>query len=196
MSSLGQNLLPQDGNLYYIPHFFSPEEAQELNREMMISLKWRQDKIKMFGKEHPLPRLQAWYGDPGKSYTYSGLRLEPEPWHEPLTSIKLKLGDFCGVSFNSLLANLYRSGADHVSWHADDEKELGPEPYIASLSFGGIRRFQLKHRSVDLSPLSLDLGPGSLLIMSGKLQHSWLHRLVPAKKSQNIRINLTFRKIL
>lgn len=191
------NLLPQDGSLIYLPHFYSEAESKELFRLLEKKIKWQQDKIKMYGKEHPLPRLQAWYGDKGTDYTYSGIKLSPHPWIKELDQIKSQIEKKSRKTFNSLLLNFYRTGEDYVAWHADKEKELGKHPYIASVSFGGVRRFQLRHRfDKSLEVVSLDLEPGSLVLMGKEIQEFWHHRIVPTKKACEPRINLTFRKVI
>jgi alkylated DNA repair dioxygenase AlkB len=170
--------------------------SELLFEELKNSLKWKQDKLRMYGKEHFLPRLQAWYGDEGTDYRYSGIDLSPNPWTSELFTLKKKTEKYCERKFNSLLANYYRTGTDYVAWHADKEKELGPEPFIASLSFGAVRKFQLKHRYEKLPTITLDLEPGSLVIMSGSMQANWHHRIAPTKKECDPRINLTFRQII
>ena len=192
-----ENLIPQDGKLIYLPDFLATEEAKSYFKLLQEKVSWRADKIKLYGKEHDVPRLQAWYADEGKSYTYSKIKLNPLPWINPILELKQKIERKTQGHFNSVLINLYRTGEDYVAWHADDEPELGPEPLIASLSLGGVRRFQLKHRyHKEIKPISLDLAPGSLVIMSGALQENWIHRISPTKKEANPRINLTFRKIV
>ena len=98
------------------------------------------------------------------------------------------------ASFNSVLINLYRNGQDSMGWHSDNETVLGKEPVIASLSLGGTRRFQLKHRrSGEL--VSLDLPHGSCLIMQGRCQADWRHQVPKTRKQVAPRINLTFRTV-
>lgn len=191
-----KNLLPRDGELFYLPDFYPSRKSQELFVRLRDKVKWQQDKLKMYGKEHLLPRLQAWYGDEGTEYRYSGIDLSPHPWTPELLSLKKKTEQFCGRKFNSLLLNYYRTGTDYVAWHADKEKELGPKPFIASLSFGSVRKFQLKHRYEKLPTISLDLDPGSLVIMGETMQANWHHRIAPTKKECEPRINLTFRQII
>ena len=149
----------------------------------------------MYGKINPIPRLSAWYGDEGTSYTYSGITMSPSPWTSLLLDIRQQLNDLSGNDFNSLLANLYRDGNDSVGWHADDEAELGENPTIASLSFGESRRFLMKQKENEGEKLSLDLNNGDLLIMKGATQQNWLHQVPRSKKQLGARINLTFRSI-
>lgn len=185
------NLLPCDGELLYDPRFVK----EDLFSELHSSINWRQDEITVFGKTHPQPRLTCWYGE--RSYSYSGITMQPDPWSEVLLNLKRKIEAKTGHEFNSLLVNYYRNGSDHVSWHADDERELGVNPVIASVSFGEVRRFQLKHRSLkDLETITLDLEPGSLLLMSGAIQRHWVHRIAKTARPLGGRINLTFRKII
>ena len=190
-----KNLLPQDGILFYRPDFLSPDEARSFLETLTETIEWDQPEIKFFGRLVSVPRLTAWYGE--AVYTYSGITNYPHPWTRELLILRKKAEEACGSDFNSVLLNLYRDGSDHMSWHADDEKSLGPEPVIASISLGEVRKFGVKHRyEKDLEPVSLELGSGSLVIMKGKMQEFWHHRIHPTRKPKGPRINLTFRKVI
>ena len=150
----------------------------------------------MHGKTLPVPRLQAWYGTPQARYGYSGILLDPLPFTPLLLTVLDKLQQCTGQQFNAVLLNNYRDGNDSVSWHSDDEKELGDDPVIASLSLGATRRFELRHRHrKDLGTLKLDLSHGSLLLMGKGLQPNWLHQIPKQPGQQGARLNLTFRFI-
>lgn len=159
------------------------------------NIEWKQDHIKFFGKSHPLPRLTSWYGDPGASYAYSGIRSDPNPWNDGLLFVKAKIEDALGAYFNSVLLNWYRDGSDSLSWHADDEKELGPEPVIASATFGASRDFLFRRKDGSKTCVSLKLGHGSLVVMMGKTQQNWVHSVPKRKGVSGSRFNLTFRQI-
>ena len=162
---------------------------------MKKNIIWEKQKIKLYGEFHDVPRLTAWYGDPNKSYIYSGIKLKTKPWNAALLKIREKIEKISKTKFNSVLLNLYRSGADSVSWHSDDEPELGQNPIIGSLSLGEARQFQMKHKyDYDLKQKIL-LQHGSFLLMSGKTQHNWLHQIPKRKNLKGERINLTFRVI-
>jgi alkylated DNA repair dioxygenase AlkB len=184
-----------DGEVILYPFFFILKESDRFFSDLYSSVKWRQDTIQFFGKNMPLPRLTAWYGDKGKSYTYSGIEQHPEPWTPTLRLIKSKVEEISEVTFNSVLLNLYRDGKDSVSWHSDDEPELGENPIIASVSFGAARRFSLKHKISKDRKIDIDLPNGSLLLMKGETQHFWQHQIAKTSKSVQPRINLTFRVI-
>ncbi len=184
-----------DGDILWIKRFLPKAEADTLFQTLQTEIPWRQDSLRIAGKDTPIPRLQAWYGDPGMTYTYSGLKLDPLPWTPTLAALKARLEDYSDCHFNSLLANLYRNEQDSVGWHADDEPELGENPAIASLSLGDTRDFQLKHRQHQDRKLTLPLQHGDLLIMKGALQHHWLHQIPKSRTPCGPRINLTFRRI-
>lgn len=139
------------------------------------------------------PRLSAWQGD--ATYAYSGLTLHPAPWTPQVEAVRRRIEAAAGDAFNSVLANLYRNGADRLGWHADDEPELGPAPVIASASFGAPRRFLLRPKRGGAS-VPIVLEPGSLLVMRGPTQRHWLHSIPPTRRPVGPRINLTFRRIL
>jgi alkylated DNA repair dioxygenase AlkB len=184
-----------DGEVIFYPNFFSIQESERLFSDLYSSVKWKQDTICFYGKKMPLPRLTGWYGDEGKSYTYSGIEQHPAPWTPTLRLIKSKAEEISEVTFNSVLLNLYRDGKDSVSWHSDDEPELGENPIIASISFGATRRFSLKHKILKDYKIDINLLNGSLLLMKGKTQHCWQHQISKTSKSVQPRINLTFRVI-
>ena len=187
----------EDGMLILWPQILSEFHASKLYTDLYSNLPWQQDTITLYGKTQNVPRLQVWMGDPGAHYQYSGIHLEPQPWSATVLRIRQQVEKLSGHSFNSVLINLYRDGKDSNGWHSDDEKELGKNPVIASFSLGAMRRFRLKHRyRKDLAPYSIDLSPGSLLLMKGKTQHYWHHCLTKTAKPVKPRINLTFRQII
>lgn len=149
----------------------------------------------MFGKETLLPRLTAWYGD--KAYSYSGLKNEPQPWLPVLLQLKEQVEQATNYGYNSVLLNFYPHGQSGMGWHSDDEPELGPEPTIASVSFGAARRFGFKHRHNKAQANQyITLEDGSLLLMQGATQQNWLHSITKTARPTGSRINLTFRNIL
>jgi alkylated DNA repair dioxygenase AlkB len=139
--------------------------------------------------------LTALYGNEGKPYSYSNIKMQPHPWNLLLQKIKSKVESVSDTNFTTVLLNQYRDGKDSNGWHADNEKELGTNPIIASISFGAERTFQLKHNSnIDLKK-SIVLEHGSLLLMKGTTQHFWKHQIPKTAKPVGPRINLTFRVI-
>ena len=150
--------------------------------------------MKMYGKTLPFPRLTDWYGDPKRTYSFSGLTLQPNEWTSELQEIKDQVESKVDARFNSVLLNRYRDGNDSISWHQDDEKDLGENPIIASVNFGETRRFQLRHIQTR-EKLTIELSHGSLLVMLGKLNHYRQHQVPKTKKTVGERINLTFRNI-
>jgi len=184
-----------DANISYIPHFLKPEVANSAFDIFLYELEWRQHYIKIFGKSLPQPRLTALYGINEQSYTYSNLTLRPLRFTPKLLEIHQKLKELTKINFTHCLANLYRDGNDSMGWHADDERALGKNPVIASVSLGATRRFQLKHKFDPNLKYQLELEQGSLLLMKGTTQHFWKHQLPKTKKPVTSRINLTFRTL-
>lgn len=186
-----------DADIEFSPHFYAEAAASSLAATLIASAELEQQTLKIFGRDVVAPRLSAWYGDPGASYAYSGLRLEPKPWLPALDEIRNRLEQTTGHRFNSVLLNFYRDGRDSMGWHSDDEPELGEEPVIASLSFGGTRRFLLRHRTRrELDTLALLPGHGSLILMAGTTQSCWKHAVPKTTRRVDPRLNLTFRSIL
>jgi alkylated DNA repair dioxygenase AlkB len=189
------NLHPPDAEIIYHKDFLQSIEADVLFHQLMNETPWRQDPITVFGKSYPQPRLTALYGNQELSYGYSGIRMQPLPWTETLLEIKNKIEHLTPVKFTTVLLNLYRDGKDSNGWHADNEKELGINPYIASLSLGQCRDFQLKHNTIKEERIKIELHHGSLLLMGGTTQHFWKHQMAKTVKPIGPRINLTFRVV-
>jgi alkylated DNA repair dioxygenase AlkB len=188
-------LLDKDGHATLINGFIPADRAMRFYDILHDGLAWQTESIKLYGKTVPVPRLVCWYGNPGAVYQYSGVRHEPLPWTAELRQLKEAIEAFTGQAFNSVLGNLYRDGRDSMGWHADKEKELGRDPYIASLSLGATRLFRLQHNK-RRETVETDLSAGSLLLMSGALQHHWRHCVPKTRQPVGGRINLTFRHIL
>ena len=185
-----------DSEIELHEHFFDEQESGSIMQALISEIDWKQYQIKIFGKTLDQPRLTAYYGEDHPYYAYSNIKLQPIPFTPILLSIKNKIEALTLEKFNGVLLNYYRNGDDSMGWHADDEKELGTNPVIASLSFGASRNFQLQH-SLDksISKATIVLNDASLLIMKGETQHFWKHQ-IPKQKNKGPRINLTFRKII
>lgn len=190
--SESRELLPGDGSMVYHPGFLTPDDCNELMAGLLDEVPWEERPITVFGRTVMQPRLTCWFGD--VSYSYSGITLKPRPWSKRLAGLKSALEEFTGRQFNSVLANLYRHGQDSMGWHADDEPELGPEPFIASISVGQTRRFRIRHRDTK-ETVAIDLESGSLVIMSGLSQQCWKHEVPKSQRVTEPRINLTFRYV-
>ncbi len=191
-----RNIPLDGGELHYYPAFLSPADASDLLSLLTRKVAWRQDRIRIAGREMPIPRLNAWYGDPGADYSYSGIQMQTHPWFDELLRVRDMAAECAGEVFNSALLNLYRNGKDSVAWHADDEPELGSAPVIGSVSLGAERRFQLKSRGGGKERFELRPGHGSLLIMAGQTQRNWVHQVPKEPAIASARINITFRRIV
>ena len=185
-----------DARLRYFENFFSAEEAICLFNQLHNKIPWQKDPITIFGKTYDQPRLTALHANNSNPYSYSGITMYPNKMTAELTEIQNRITSVTPVKFTSVLLNLYRDGKDSNGWHADNEKELGKSPVIASVSFGASRFFHLKHRTIKDARLKILLQSGSLLIMEEDTQEKWLHQIPKTVKQIGPRINLTFRKII
>lgn len=193
--------------------WLAPAEAAALRQHLLgPQIPWEQPEVRVYGKLHPVPRLVCWFGDPGCSYRYSGLLHDPLPWTAPLAALRQRLHQQLGCDLNSLLLNRYRSGADRMGWHADDEAELDVGQPIVSLSLGASRslRFRPRHQprqggdngdgarpsAAALQPFAVELADGDLLRMEPPTQRHWQHALPARSRLVGERLNLTFRRIL
>ena len=185
-----------NAELVYIPQFISIKDADSFFKSITANTNWKQDDITVFGKTYKQPRLTALYGESNQPYSYSNITMYPEPFPTELINIKEKVESISGETFNTALLNLYRDGNDSNGWHADNEKELGINPVIASVSFGEERPFHFKHRKIKDERHKIVLNHGSLLIMKGEMQHHWIHQIAKTKREISPRINITFRKLI
>ncbi|WP_042302144.1 alpha-ketoglutarate-dependent dioxygenase AlkB family protein [Paraburkholderia kururiensis] len=182
----------QQPDVAWYPDWLAPAEASRALGDVIAQTTWQQDTIGTPAGRVPLPRLTAWQGEPDAVYVYSGIRNVPQPWVPAVAALKAAAEAACGVRFNSVLLNRYRSGTDSMGWHADREPELGQEPVIASVSLGATRRFDLRHNATGVVR-SFQLKSGSLLVMRGTTQAEWRHRVPKAPDVRGERVNLTFR---
>lgn len=190
-----QNLLPYDGVVCYFGKIFDYQKANHFFERLMKTVEWKNDEAFIFGKRIFTKRKVAWYGDFPFEYTYSNKTKTALPWTKELLELKAIIETQTGETFNSCLLNLYHDGSEGMAWHSDGEKDLKKGGTIASLSFGATRKFSFKHKETK-ETISINLEHGSLLIMTGKTQTNWLHRLPPTKLVKTPRINLTFRTII
>lgn len=189
------NILPFDGEAHYYGPIIPLDQSNKYFEILLKSIDWKNDEVVIFGKKIITKRKVAWYGDKPFSYTYSNTTKFALSWTKELLEIKRIAEEFSEDTYNSCLLNLYNEGDEGMAWHSDGEKDLKKEGAIASLSFGAERKFAFKHKSTQ-KKTDLILQHGSLLVMKGKTQEHWMHRLPPTKKITGPRINLTFRTIV
>jgi len=184
------NILPYDGEAVLIDDTGSDFDWPALTSTLIATMPWQVETARLFGREMPVPRMTAWFGE--VHYTYSGVCHQPAPFPAIIQRLRERAEVLSGASFNSVLLNLYRHGRDSVGWHSDNEAGLRNRPTIASLSLGGMRRFQFRHRTTKQT-ISLELKMGHWLIMAGKTQHCWRHQVPKTAAPIAPRVNLTFR---
>jgi alkylated DNA repair dioxygenase AlkB len=175
--------------------FFNSVDSNKLLKKFISKLPWESMIIKMFGKDRKIPRLQCWIGDEGCEYRYSGKQLNRQIWSQDLIMIRKKIYKELKIDFNSVLANYYRDGKDSMGWHSDDEKELGPNPTIASISFGSERDLVFRNK-ISKETLAIPQTSGCLILIDGETQRNWQHSIKKTQKVIGPRINLTFRNII
>jgi alkylated DNA repair dioxygenase AlkB len=188
--------LPIEGaEVFYASHVDWGVPDNLLTQRLIDEVPWRAESVTVWGKKFNQPRLIAWFGDAGRAYTYSGIRLIPLPWSDLLLEIRGRVQDLLDCQFNSVLANYYRDERDSMGFHSDDEAELGQRPVIASISLGEERAFLMKHKRLK-NLVRLPLPSGSLLVMKGDTQKNWKHAIAKESRKCAPRVNLTFRSII
>ncbi|MDQ8179170.1 alpha-ketoglutarate-dependent dioxygenase AlkB [Pelagicoccus sp. SDUM812005] len=189
-----RNVLPRDGESIYFGPLFAREEADAWLRYFLEEIPWKHDEAVIYGRHIVTARKVAWYGDRNFDYTYSGRTRTALVWTEELRQLKGKVEAWAGGRYNSCLLNLYQDGSQGMAWHHDDEKGLGRNSNIASLSFGAERRFDFRHKE-SREKVSVQLEHGSLLVMRGETQARWQHQVPKTAKVSRPRVNLTFRRM-
>jgi alkylated DNA repair dioxygenase AlkB len=189
-----QKLELEDTILLYFPQFLDNNEADFWFEYLNSTISFQSGEIKLFGKMFKKPRLEAFFADGNLSYSYSGQQLNTQRITDELNELKTRVESVSQLDFNAILVNLYRDGQDSNGWHADNEKELGSDPLIASVSLGAERIFEMQHIH-SKTRIKLNLEHGSLLCMLQGSQRFWKHQLPKDKSVHLPRINLTFRKI-
>ncbi len=190
-----ENLLPCDGEVNYYGPVFQGAESDAYLHMLLNNIMWKPDEAVIMGRHIFTKRKVAWYADKPFEYTYSKITRRALPWTEALLELKESVEFATGEHFNSCLLNLYHDGSEGMAWHSDAEKNLKENGAIGSLSFGAERKFSFKHKK-DKKTVSLTLHHGSLVVMKGKTQANWLHRLPPTRTVDSPRVNLTFRTIV
>lgn len=175
--------------------YLTGDESARLFQVLKNEIHWQQHYLTIYGRKIPFPRLMCWMGQAGAAYSFSGNSFQPIDWHPAILQLKERLTVFLNSPFNSVLLNLYRNGSDSMSWHADDEPELGRQPIIASVSLGAERTFAWKPKSGG-NLRKVNLPDGSLLVMVGDFQRLFIHALPKTTLNKSLRINLTFRNIM
>jgi alkylated DNA repair dioxygenase AlkB len=189
------NLLPRDGTVNYHGPILNVADTRKYYETLLRDIPWQHDEVVIYGRHITTARKVAWYGDSDFSYTYSGTTKQARVWTPELAALKGIVEKLTGHVFNSCLLNLYEDGSQGMSWHSDDEKSLGKDSAIASVSFGAEREFRLKHKRTD-DKVSVLLESGSLLVMKGETQTHWLHCIPKSAKIKTPRVNLTFRTMV
>jgi alkylated DNA repair dioxygenase AlkB len=189
-------ILLEDADLSFMTRLPIDLPDAEIFSRLLGETDWRHEEVTVWGKRHLQPRLTAWHGDPEMTYRYAGIAMHPQPWTDLLSALRHSVEEVTGAQFNSVLLNLYRDNRDRMGFHSDNERELGNEPIIASLSYGATRTLIFKHKSKREWPQkSVILFDGSLLLMTGLTQHHWKHGINSQTKPCGPRINLTLRRI-
>ena len=192
------NLLPYDGKVNDLGVII--DDTTALYHTLLNELPWQSDIVTLFGKTHITTRQIVWMGDTDADYQYSGHVRQTVPWSDIVFHVKQKIEQALAevgvtANFNTCLLNYYPSGADGMGYHADDEKELGHQPVIASLSLGATRKFVFKHKKTQ-DKVELYLESGQLVVMHGDTQTFWKHTITKTKTVDAGRISLTFRHML
>ncbi|GED22421.1 alpha-ketoglutarate-dependent dioxygenase AlkB family protein [Halomonas halmophila] len=179
------------------PGLLGQHEAARALTCLDAELDWQQPGLRLFGREHPIPRHQVWMGD--ARYRYSGQEFAPVAWHPWVTAIRRALEarleqEGIRTDFNSVLINRYAHGQHRMGWHSDNEPELGPTPVIAAVSLGSDRPLRFRWKDRRASAFNVDQPDDSLLLMGAGVQ-SLLEHCLPDRRHRGLRISLTFRAI-
>jgi alpha-ketoglutarate-dependent dioxygenase alkB family protein 2 len=190
--------LPNNLFVYIDQNFYNKKISNNIFKQLREQIIYDENSVvRIHGRDIKIPRSQTAYGDPGTKYKFSGHTVQAKPWISILDKIKYQVERVTGKTFNFCLINYYANGQNYIGYHKDDERDLGPTPWIASLSFGQERKFYFKSDNKSLPVVKLKLCHGSLCVIMHPTNKHWKHSVPKetAKNCPNPRINLTFRYI-
>ena len=176
----------------YRPNIIEKKDCEHYLKMFIETVPWVQTYQFMYGKRVITPRLSAWYGNKDIDYP-NGPAFPSQAWTPELLAIKATVEAISGIAFNSVLLNFYRDQNDSVAWHSDRDGVPGRNKYVASVSFGEGRIFDLRYKQNLRKVFSVLLENGSYLLMKDEFQDKWQHRVAKSKLCMGPRINLTFR---
>ena len=116
------SMLPYDGEAILIDDHGAEFDWPAITRTLINMIPWQVETARIFGREMPIPRMTAWFGD--GAYSYSGVLGLPAPFPAIIERPRERAEVLSGASFNAGLANLYRTGHDSVGWYSDNEARL------------------------------------------------------------------------
>ncbi|WP_355660163.1 alpha-ketoglutarate-dependent dioxygenase AlkB family protein [Halomonas salifodinae] len=191
--------LLDDPSLWRLDGALGEPAASRLLQCLDAEIAWERPSLRLYGREHPIPRQQAWMGEPEAGYRYSGRDFVPQPWHPALPAIRHRIEARLAAlgqvgTFNSVLLNRYADGRERMGWHSDDEPELGETPLIAALTLGAERPLRFRWKDRRAPAFNVWLPHDSLLVMGPGCQERLQHALLP-RALPGLRISLTFRRI-
>lgn len=176
-----------------LPGFLAAPEAARLLRRCEAELSFAAHPVRVFGRTTTTPRQTAFLAPAGVRYRYSGHVHEGAGLPAWLEALRADVSEQASSRFVSVLVTRYRSGRDRVGWHADDERELGPDPVIAVLSLGSARDLCFRPATAAARDRwRVPLASGDLLIMESGAQRDLRHAL-PPRSGAGVRVSLSFR---
>ena len=101
-----------DADLRWQPGWLDQATADHWLATLLTEVPWQQPEVFVHGRQHPVPRLLAWYGDSDARYGYAGLSHQPLPWTPLLAEIRARVQAEAGQRLNGVLLNYYRDGQD------------------------------------------------------------------------------------
>ena len=163
--------------------------------DLLMEIPFDTNEVVVYGKRHKIPREECFMVvSENVNYKYSGKDLRPIALTPTVNKILEEVNELTDRKFNSVLANFYRNGSDKMGYHKDNEPELGVQPVVVSVSFGGSRYFNFKKEGEKAHKVLLE--HGDVFIMKTGFQNEFSHAVPPSKTLIEPRISLTFREIL
>jgi alkylated DNA repair dioxygenase AlkB len=170
-----------ESSIVYYPALLDAGESAALFEHLQRSLSWTQETMWMYDHSVAVPRLLA--------------RFAPdEPLPAELLEVKLRTEAQLETRFNAVSVQYYRDGSDSVAWHSDHTEDLIDRPCVALVSLGAVREMQLRSKSKPRRAFSVDLEPGSLLVMGGLAQEQWEHHIPKVSRAIAPRISIALRQ--
>src|SRR5579862_4165387 len=169
------------GGIVYYPAVLEAGASARLFELLQRTLPWSSETMWMYDHTVSVPRLIARFA-PG------------EPLPPELAAVCERVERFLRTDFNSVSVQYYRNEQDSVAWHNDHTEDLIDRPVVALVSLGATREMQIRSKARPRRTFSIDLEPGSLMVMSGRAQEFWEHHIPKLRRASGPRISIALRQ--
>lgn len=132
----------------------------------------------------------------GVPYDYSNMSYDQVEIPDFLQKIIPLVSSKIGFIPNNCLINYYYEESSSMGFHSDMIDQLDENTGICIVSLGNPRTMRFRNKAQKEITKDFILNPGSLFLMSQKVQKYWDHSIRKSSGTDSERISLTFRRIV